>query len=98
MYRWIWQHLPFGRAGKLVGSTLLIAATGALLWYGVFPSAEKLLPFGDVQVTDSNGPAGTVPSGPTPSGARPGSTSATPSHSGSTGASPNNQVSPRPSR
>ncbi len=86
MYSWIWRHLPFGLPGKLSGSVLLVAATAAILWYGVFPAAEHLLPFGDVQVTDGGGsgtPAGAGPS--TPSSTRPSSLSPS-------------QLSPRPSR
>src|SRR3712207_1879522 len=60
MYAWIWRHLPFGRPGKLIGSLLLISLTGVLLWYVVFPWAEPLLPFDDVQVTQDSG----VPGGP----------------------------------
>jgi hypothetical protein len=52
MYGWIWQRLPFGLPGKLIGSALLIAAAVAVLWLWVFPAAEPLLPFDDVQVTD----------------------------------------------
>ncbi|XTZ13516.1 hypothetical protein ACQSSU_18475 [Micromonospora echinospora] len=62
MYGWIWRKLPFGLAGKLIGSVLLASATVALLWYVVFPWAEPLLPFDDVQVTQDaevpGGPAG----------------------------------------
>jgi hypothetical protein len=50
MYAWIWRKLPFGIWGKLTGSLALIVATGALLWYVVFPWATPLLPFDDVQV------------------------------------------------
>ncbi|GIM97969.1 hypothetical protein [Paractinoplanes toevensis] len=50
MYAWIWRKLPFGIWGKLTGSLGLIVATGALLWYVVFPWATPLLPFDDVQV------------------------------------------------
>ncbi|MEV4761455.1 hypothetical protein AB0J89_02340 [Micromonospora chokoriensis] len=50
MYAFIWRKLPFGLAGKLAGSVLLVAATVALLWYVAFPWAEPLLPFDDVQV------------------------------------------------
>lgn len=50
MYAFIWRKLPFGLAGKLTGSVLLLAATVALLWYVAFPWAEPLLPFDDVQV------------------------------------------------
>ncbi|MEV4627488.1 hypothetical protein AB0J90_14475 [Micromonospora sp. NPDC049523] len=66
MYAWIWRRLPFGLVGKLVGSLLLTTATVALLWYVVFPWAEPLLPFDDVQVTqDGGGPDG-VESGEDP--------------------------------
>lgn len=61
MYAWIWRRLPFGLPGKLAGSVLLIASAVALLWYVVFPWAEPLLPFDDVQVTQDGGvgdPAG----------------------------------------
>ncbi|GIE96383.1 hypothetical protein [Paractinoplanes rishiriensis] len=50
MYAWIWRKLPFGLWGKLTGSLGLVAATGLLLWYVVFPWATPLLPFDDVQV------------------------------------------------
>jgi cytoskeletal protein RodZ len=50
MYAWIWRKLPFGTWGKLTGSLALVAATGALLWYVIFPWATPLLPFDDVQV------------------------------------------------
>jgi hypothetical protein len=50
MYGWIWRKLPFGFWGKLTGSLGLIAATGALLWFVVFPRSTPLLPFDDVQV------------------------------------------------
>ena len=74
MYAWIWRKLPFGLPGKLVGSLLLATATVALLWYVVFPWAEPLLPFDDVQVTQDSGVPGdpggnTVPGGgDTPTG------------------------------
>ncbi|MGV9210510.1 hypothetical protein ACTFTM_01465 [Micromonospora sp. RB23] len=58
MYAFIWRKLPFGLAGKLVGSVLLAAATVALLWYVAFPWAEPLLPFDDVQVTQDSGVPG----------------------------------------
>ncbi|MFG1778778.1 hypothetical protein ACGFIR_01510 [Micromonospora sp. NPDC049051] len=65
MYGWIWRKLPFGLPGKLVGSLLIASAMVALLWYVVFPWAEPLLPFDDVQVTqDSGNPGGdAVPGG-----------------------------------
>ena len=59
MYAWIWRKLPFGFWGKLTGSLALAAATGALLWYVIFPWATPLLPFDDVQVGSGSqqGPA-----------------------------------------
>ncbi|GAA4453118.1 hypothetical protein [Phytohabitans houttuyneae] len=61
MYAWIWRHLPFRQwPAKLATSLVLITAVGALLWYVVFPWAEPLLPFDDVQVTEDSG----VPGGP----------------------------------
>jgi hypothetical protein len=62
MYAWIWRKLPFGLPGKLAGSVLLTTAAIALLWYVVFPWAEPLLPFDDVQVTQESG----TPEGPAP--------------------------------
>ncbi|MEO3770924.1 hypothetical protein [Micromonospora sp. B9E7] len=71
MYAFIWRKLPFGLAGKLTGSVLLVAATVALLWYVAFPWAEPLLPFDDVQV-ESGVPAepgnGDPVTGETPAG------------------------------
>ncbi|MGY0008005.1 hypothetical protein [Micromonospora sp. I033] len=58
MYGWIWRKLPLGLPGKLIGSVLLAAATVALLWFVVFPWAEPLLPFDDVQVTQDSGVPG----------------------------------------
>ncbi|WP_431943207.1 hypothetical protein [Micromonospora marina] len=67
MYSWIWRKLPFGLPGKLIGSLMLATATVALLWFVVFPWAEPLLPFDDVQVTQPSGVPGdggiTEPSG-----------------------------------
>jgi len=54
VYGWIWRHLPFGTAGRLIGSLLLAGLAGVLLWYVVFPWAEPLLPFDDVQVTEES--------------------------------------------
>ena len=58
MYSWIWRKLPFGLPGKLFGSLVLATATVALLWFVVFPWAEPLLPFDDVQVTQDSGVPG----------------------------------------
>jgi hypothetical protein len=58
VYSWIWRHLPFGRPGRVIGSLLLTGLAVALLWYVVFPWAEPLLPFDDVQVTDGGGDPG----------------------------------------
>jgi len=58
MYAWIWHKLPFGLPGKLIGSLALAAAAAALLWFVVFPWAQPLLPFDDVQVTQDVGDPG----------------------------------------
>lgn len=56
MYAWIWRHLPFRHwQAKLATSLVLVAAIGALFWYVVFPWAEPLFPFDDVQVTEDSG-------------------------------------------
>src|ERR1700754_2689841 len=61
MYAWIWRKLPFdGVFGKLATSIVLITGVLALFWFVVFPWAEPLLPFDDVQVTQEGG----VPGGP----------------------------------
>jgi len=51
MYAWIWHHLPGNGGVKAVCSVLLILAVVAVLWFWIFPLAEPLLPFDDVQVT-----------------------------------------------
>jgi hypothetical protein len=55
MYSWIWRHLPFGLAGRIIGSLLILGAVGALLWYQVFPNVEQYMPFTDGQVTSDGG-------------------------------------------
>jgi hypothetical protein len=67
MYAWIWRRLPFGLVGKLVGSTVLVLAAVAMLWYVVFPALEPLLPFDDAQVEPGPEPVGpTEPTQPRP--------------------------------
>jgi len=68
VYGWIWRHLPFGLAGKIVGSLLLATAVSAVLWFGVFPAVEPLLPFVDGQVTDTGVPGSDRTGGPAPNG------------------------------
>ncbi len=58
MYAWIWRRLPFGLPGKVVGSVLLVSAVVAVLWFWAFPTAEPLLPFDDVNVTEQQSPGG----------------------------------------
>ena len=65
MYVWVWRHLPGGLPGKLVGSLALLVGVLALLFFLLFPWAEKRLPFNDVSV-DKPGTSTSVPSG-TPS-------------------------------
>jgi hypothetical protein len=50
VYTWIWRKLPGGLPGKIICSTLLVAATVALLLFVVFPWLEPRLPFDDVTV------------------------------------------------
>ena len=63
MYVWLWRHLPGGLPGKLVGSLALLVGVLALLFFLLFPWAEKRLPFNDVSVdkpsTSSSVPAPT---------------------------------------
>jgi hypothetical protein len=62
MYSWIWRHLPFGLAGRIIGSLLIVGAVGALLWYQVFPNIEQYMPFTDGQVTSDGGDSVQQPS------------------------------------
>ncbi len=55
MYRFVWDRIPFGRPGKIVGFAVLLVGVVALLWFVVFPAADALLPFNNVQVTAPNG-------------------------------------------
>ena len=64
MYVWIWRRLPGGLPGKLAGSLVLVVAALALLFFLVFPWAEKRLPFNDVSV-DNSGTSTSVPAAPT---------------------------------
>ncbi|HEX2416506.1 MAG TPA: hypothetical protein VHJ83_00075 [Micromonosporaceae bacterium] len=65
MYGWIWNKLPFGLPGKIIGSLLLIGIAVWLLWYHLFPAVEPLLPFDDVQVEGPTPPGGgETPTGP----------------------------------
>jgi hypothetical protein len=50
MYVWIWRRLPGGWPGKLAGCLALLLAVLALLFFFVFPWAEKHLPFNDVTI------------------------------------------------
>jgi hypothetical protein len=61
MYVWIWRRLPGGLPGKLAGSLVLLAGVLALLFFLVFPWAEKRLPFNDVTIdpTSTSTPAPT---------------------------------------
>ncbi len=68
MYGWIWRKLPFGLPGKLAGSVLLVVAAVAILWFWVFPTVEPLLPFDDVQVSQTDE---VVPAPPSPPPASP---------------------------
>jgi len=60
MYVWIWRRLPGGLPGKLVGSLVLLAGALALLFFIVFPYAERRLPFQDITVDPQPTPRPTV--------------------------------------
>ncbi len=53
MYSWIWRPLPFGLAGKITTSVLVVGALAALFWFSIFPNIEQYMPFTDGQVTSS---------------------------------------------
>jgi hypothetical protein len=55
VYRFVWDRMPFGRPGKIAGLAALLVGVVALLWFVVFPAADALLPFNNVQVTVPNG-------------------------------------------
>lgn len=100
MYRWIWQKLPFGLPGKLAGSVLLGLATVALLWFVVFPWAEPLLPFDDVQVTQDGGAPVDDPAevGPSPAGTQPGDGHDLPYDTSTNNPHPSSRASATPTR
>jgi hypothetical protein len=54
VYRLVWDRLPFGVPGKLAGLAVLLVGVVAVLWFVVFPGADALLPFNNVQVTVPN--------------------------------------------
>jgi hypothetical protein len=60
MYVWIWRRLPGGLPGKVVGSLVLLAGALALLFFIVFPYAERRLPFQDITVDKQPTPQPTV--------------------------------------
>ncbi len=70
MYGWIWRILPFGTPGKIIGSLLLLAVAVWLLWFHVFPAAEPILPFDDVQLEGPNQPGPSGGGGERPDGDR----------------------------
>ena len=55
MYAWLWRKLPYGLPGKITGALFLSGLLVTLLWFVVFPWAEPILPFDDVQVGDDYG-------------------------------------------
>lgn len=60
MYVWIWRRLPGGLLGKLAGSLVLLAGALALLFFLVFPWAERRLPFQDITVDNGRSPQPSV--------------------------------------
>jgi hypothetical protein len=66
MYVWIWRRLPGGLPGKLAGSLVLLAAALALLFFIVFPFAERRLPFQNITVDQQQSPRPTVTASASP--------------------------------
>ena len=62
MYVWIWRRLPGGLPGKLVGSLVLLVGVLALLFFLLFPWAERRLPFNDVSVDNTTSTSSPAPS------------------------------------
>jgi hypothetical protein len=60
MYVWIWRRLPGGLPGKLAGTLVLLVGVLALLFFFVFPFAERRLPFQDITVDQQQSPHPTV--------------------------------------
>ena len=50
MYGWLWRRLPGGTGRRLLWAALLAAATGAVLWYVVFPLLEPAVTVDEVTV------------------------------------------------
>ena len=49
MYRWLWNHLPPGRARPLYAAALALLAA-AVLWFVVFPAVTPHLPLDSTTV------------------------------------------------
>lgn len=58
MYSWIWRKIPFGLPGKLIGSTVLILGTGALLWFVAFPQLSSMMTPTQSTIEDDGGGGG----------------------------------------
>ena len=50
MYLWIWRRLPGSTGARAVLATALLLAALALLFFVIFPAAETLLPYANVDV------------------------------------------------
>jgi hypothetical protein len=50
VYGWIWNRLPWGLPGKIIGSLALAAGAFALLWFAVFPAIRPMMPWSNVDV------------------------------------------------
>jgi hypothetical protein len=66
MYVWIWRRIPGGLSGKLLGSLVLVVGAVALLWFLVFPRADRWLPFQDITVDQQPTPQPTVTASASP--------------------------------
>jgi hypothetical protein len=50
MYRWLWRHLPRGRARPLYAAALAVVVV-AVLWFVVFPAVTPHLPLDSTTIS-----------------------------------------------
>jgi len=72
MYVWIWRQLPGNAFAKALGCLVLFVGVVALLFFLVFPWAEKRLPWNDVTINQGPSPSSTSsPTAPVSGSATP---------------------------
>ena len=69
MYGWLWRRAPGPWPAKVAFCAVLLGGVLALLWFMVFPVAERRMPFTEVTVdTPSASTTVETPSASTPAG------------------------------